>query len=152
MVAAIAGAHGIRGEVRLKLFTDDITRYRTLHAGGRVLTLVRAQPGANGTIARFAEVVDRTAAEGLRGTALTVPRSALPPLDEGEYYHIDVIGLPVIDRDGALLGAVETVEDFGAGDVIELRKPDGKTAMLPLRAPIAVIEDGRIVADPDFLA
>lgn len=93
-LAAIIGAHGIKGEVRLKLFTDDLAPYTTLHAGDRAFTLKSVRPGSNGAVARFAEIADRDQAEALRGVALTVPRSALPPLGEGEYYHVDLIGLP----------------------------------------------------------
>ena len=79
VLAAIAGAHGIAGEVRLKLFTDELGVYPVLHAGARTLTLRSVRPGPNGAVARFAEVTDRTAAEALRGTPLSVPRSALLP-------------------------------------------------------------------------
>ena len=92
----------------------------------------------------FAEVADRTAAEGLRGTVLTVPRDALPPLGEGEYYHADLIGLAVVDTDGAAVGTVIAVENFGAGDIIEIEKSDRRTFMVPL-TPAAVPEIGEVV-------
>jgi 16S rRNA processing protein RimM len=154
-LAAVAGAHGLGGEVRLKLFAEGIEslkRHKTFHAGGRVLTLKSVKPGSIGAIARFAEVADRAAAEALRGTLLTVPRSALPPLDEGEYYHADVIGLPCVAADGTALGTVIAVENFGAGDLIEIEKPDGKRAMVPFKPGIADLEAGRVVVDPLFLA
>lgn len=138
-LAAIVGAHGVAGEVRLKLFTPDISPYRSLDAAGRTLTLRSVRPGANGAVARFAEIADRSAAEGLRGTALTVPRSALPPLGEGEYYHADLIGLPAVGADGEAIGTVVAVENFGAGDVIEIERPGGKRFMVPMR-PEAVPE------------
>ena len=95
--------------------------------------------GKGGAIARFAEVADRNAAEALRGTALTVPRSALPPLGEGEYYHADLIGLPAVSTDGEALGTCVAVENFGAGDVLEIERPPvdgkpGKRFMVPMRA------------------
>ena len=90
----ITGAHGIAGEVKLKLFADDVSSYRSFNDGALTLKSVR------GVIARFAEVADRTAAEVLRGTELTVPRSALPPLGEGEYYHADLLGLPAVSDAG----------------------------------------------------
>jgi 16S rRNA processing protein RimM len=154
-LAAVAGAHGIGGEVRLKLFAqgvDSLKRHKVLQAGERALTLLSVKPGGAGAIARFAEIADRGAAEALRGTLLTVPRSALPPLGEGEYYHADVIGLPCVGADGAALGIVVGIENFGAGDIVEIEKPDGKRAMVPLRAGIADLEEGRVVADPAFLA
>src|SRR3546814_3726612 len=95
-LAVIIGAHGVTGEVRLKLFSDDPARlkqYKVFAAAGRTLTLKNIRAGNNGAIARFAEITDRNTAEALRGTELCVPRSALPLLAEGEYYHADLIGL-----------------------------------------------------------
>ena len=103
-LAAIIGAHGIAGEVRLKVFADDIASYKVFNSGA--LTLKSVRTGSNGAIARFAEVADRNAAEALRGTQLTVPRSALPPLAEGEYYHVDLLGLPAVSDAGDALGKV----------------------------------------------
>ena len=153
-LAAIAGAHGIGGEVRLKLFAasaDSLKRHKSVRVGDRLLTLSSLK-GDRTPIARFAEVSDRTAAEALRGQLVTVPRSALPPLEEGEYYHADLIGLPCETSGGEPLGRVVAVEDFGAGDILEIEKPDGRRTMVPFRAGIADLEDGRIVADPEFLA
>jgi 16S rRNA processing protein RimM len=153
-LAAIAGAHGISGEVRLKLFADSadsLKRHKQVRAGDRLLTLVSLK-GDRTPIARFAEVADRTAAEALRGRLLTVPRSALPPLAEDEYYHADLIGLACEVKAGELLGHVVAVEDFGAGDILEIEKPDGRRFMLPFREGIADLADGRIVVDPEFLA
>ena len=155
MLAAIIGAHGITGEVRLKLFTDDpanLRAYDGFVAGDRRLTLKTIRPGPNGAVARFAEIGDRTAAEGMRGTTLSVPRTLLPPLDDGEYYHADLIGLPCFGPDGVELGTVIAVENFGAGDVVELRTAAGRTAMFPFRADVATLEDGAIRVDPAFIA
>jgi 16S rRNA processing protein RimM len=77
-------------------------------------------------------VTDRNAAEAMRGTELTVPRSALPPLGEGEYYHADLMGLPVISVSGEAIGTVVAIDDFGAGDVIEIERLDGKRFMAPM--------------------
>ena len=131
-LAAVIGAHGIAGEVRLKVFADDLGSYKRFNGGA--LTLKSVRTGSNGAIARFAEVPDRNAAEALRGTALTVPRSALPPLGEGEYYHVDLIGLPAVDENGTPLGQVIAVDDYGAGDVIEIEMAEGKRFMVPMRA------------------
>jgi 16S rRNA processing protein RimM len=153
-LAAVAGAHGIGGEVRLKLFAesaDSLGRHGQVRVGGRLLTLA-ALKGDRTPIARFAEIADRTAAEALRGQLLTVPRSALPPLEEGEYYHADLIGLACESPAGELLGRVVAVEDFGAGDILEIEKPDGRRAMVPFRVGVADLVGGRIVADPEFLA
>ncbi|QYE36779.1 ribosome maturation factor RimM [Polymorphobacter sp. PAMC 29334] len=153
-LAAVAGAHGIGGEVRLKLFGDTpdaLKRYKSFDAAGRTLTLKSLRPDKGGAIARFAEIADRNAAEALRGTVLTVPRDTLPPLAEGEYYHADLIGLAVFDTEGAAIGTVIAVENFGAGDILEIEKPDRKTFMVPL-TPTAVPEIGhRVLIDPAFV-
>ena len=135
-LAAIIGAHGVAGDVRLKLFgegVESLRRYRAFNDSSLTVQKLR-DDGKGGAIARFAEVTDRTAAEKLRGTALTVPRSTLPPLAEGEYYHADLIGLPAVSTDGEPLGECIAVDNFGAGDVLEVRKPDGKKFMVPMKA------------------
>lgn len=146
VLAVITGAHGVGGEVKLKLFTDDLSAYKRFNDGALTMRSLR------GLIARFAEIPDRTAAERLRGTTLTVPRGMLPPLGEGEYYHADLIGLPVVSTDGADLGHVAAIENFGAGDILEIERPDKKRFMVPMR-PDAVPEWGeRVVIDAAFAA
>jgi 16S rRNA processing protein RimM len=151
-LAVIIGAHGVTGEVRLKLYAeglDSLTAHKSFNEGA--LTLKSLRPGNNGAIARFAEIADRNAAEAARGTELTVPREALPPLADGEYYHADLIGLPCVSTEGADLGKCVAVENFGAGDVIEIERPDGKRFMVPMKAE-AVPEWGeRIVIDAVFV-
>ncbi len=158
-LAAIAGAHGIGGEVRLKLFAESLAsleRHQVFEAGGRTLTLQRIRPDKPGmasgvAVAKFAEIGDRTAAEALRGVPLTVDRASLPPLDDGEFYVDDLIGLPAVDTAGVALGEVVAVENFGAGDIIEIARPDGKTFMVPFN-PEAVPEVGAaVVIDSDFV-
>ena len=149
-LAAIIGAHGVTGEVRLKLFgegLDALRRYGAFNDGALVIAKLR-DDGKGGAIARLADVADRTAAEKLRGVALTVPRSALPPLAEGEYYHADLIGLPAVSTTGEALGTCVAVDNFGAGDVLEIERPDGKRFMVPM-SDEAVPEwtDSRIVID-----
>ena len=153
-LAAIAGAHGLGGEVRLKLFAasiDSLKRHKTVLVGERALSLLSVRGGGQ-PVARFAEVQDRTAAEALRGLLLTVEREALPALDEGEYYHADLIGLACVDTGGTPLGTVVAVENFGAGDLLEIERPDGKRGLVPFKPGIADLADGRIVVDPAFLA
>jgi 16S rRNA processing protein RimM len=134
-LAAIAGAHGVRGEVRLKLFgegAETLRAFSVFDAGDRKLTLKSVRPANQGAVAAFVEIADRSAAEALRGTLLTVPRSALPPLGPGEYYHHDLIGLPCVSTEGAPVGHVAAVDNFGAGDILEIEKPDGKRFMVPM--------------------
>ena len=154
-LAAITGAHGIAGEVRIKLFgegVESLKRFRAFNDSALTLTKLR-DDGKGGAIARFAEVADRTAAEKLRGTALTVPRSALPALGEGEYYHADLLGLAAVSSEGEPLGEVIAVENFGAGDVLEIKRPTGKRFMVPMRVEAVPEWDGeRLVVAAAFAA
>ena len=152
-LAAIMGAHGVTGEVRLKLFGEGVAslkQHRSFNGGALMVDRLK-DDGKGGAIARFAEVADRTAAEKLRGTELTVPRSALPALGEGEYYYADLIGLPAVSTSGEDLGTCVAVENFGAGDVLEIERPDKKRFMVPMK-PEAVPEwMDRIVIRSDYV-
>ena len=153
-LAAIAGAHGVKGELRLKLFSesiDSLKRLSSVTIAGRSLTVASIRPGAS-PILRFKEISDRNAAEALRGELLTVARSTLPPLEDGEYYHADLLGLPCQNAAGEPLGRVVAVENFGAGDILEIEKTDGRRTMVPFRDGVADLIEGRIVVDPEFLA
>ncbi|WP_425230117.1 ribosome maturation factor RimM [Sphingomonas sp.] len=144
-LAIITGAHGVGGEVKLKLFTEDLSAWRTFNDGALTLTSHRR------TMARFAEASDRTAAEALRGTALTIARADLPPLPDGEYYHADLIGLRVQTPDGTCIGRIIAVENFGAGDLIEVERPDGKLFMAPFTPEAVPAWDAeRLILDPIF--
>lgn len=153
-LAAIAGAHGVRGEVRLKLFgegAEALRAFSVFDAGERKLTLKSVRPANQGAVATFAEITDRSGAEALRGTLLTVPRSALPPLGEGEYYHHDLLGLPCVSTDGRAVGEVVAIDNFGAGDILEIAKPDGKRFMVPMNDK-AVPEWGeQVVISADYV-
>lgn len=159
-LAAIAGAHGVRGEVRLKLFGDDadsLRRYSAFAAGDRRLTLKSIRPANQGAVAAFAEIASRDAAEALRGTLLTVPRSALPPLGEGEFYHHDLIGLAAVSTSGDALGHVVAVENFGAGDILEIERPalPGKKPqrfMVPMTAQAVPEWGDSVTINADFIA
>jgi 16S rRNA processing protein RimM len=149
-LAVIIGAHGVMGEVRLKLFADGVDSlkvHKSFNDGA--LTLKSLRPG-NNIIARFAEIPDRNAADAARGTELTVPRNALPPLAEGEYYHADLIGLPCVSTDGENLGVCIAIENFGAGDVIEVERPDGRRFMVPMKAEAVPAWGDRIMIDAAF--
>jgi 16S rRNA processing protein RimM len=153
-LAAIAGAHGVFGEVRLKVFAeslDSLKRHKRFDANGQTLTLKSVKPGKPDAIARFAEISSREAAEALRGTPLTVDREALPAPDEGEFYHSDLIGLPVVTTTGEAVGSVVAVENFGAGDILEIERPDTRRFMVPFKAE-AVPEVGEsVVIEPAFI-
>lgn len=154
-LAAVAGAHGIKGELRLKLFTasvDNLARHRTVYIGGTERELESVRSGSSGAIARLAGIVDRSSAEALRGSLVEVDRSALPPLEEGEYYHADLIGLACVDTDGAQVGTVVAVENYGAGDLLEVESAGGSRSLIPFRPGIADLDGERIVLDPEFLA
>jgi 16S rRNA processing protein RimM len=151
-LAAIVGAHGLTGEVRLKLFTGDVSSlkaHKSFNEG--TLTLKSIRPG-NAVIARFAEITDRNAADAARGTALTVPRDALPPLGQDEYYHTDLIDFTCLSTDGEDLGVCVAVENFGAGDVLEIERPGGDRFMVPMTADAVPEWGDRIVVDAAFAA
>ena len=154
-LAAVAGAHGIQGEVRLKLFTDSaesLSRHAKLLVGGVERRLLKVRGDNKGAVARFDGVDDRTAAEALRGSLVEIDRAALPPIGEGEYYHADLIGIPCVDSEGNALGTVVAVENFGAGDLLEVEGEGGRRSLIPFKPGIADLIDGRFVLDPDFLA
>ncbi|MEM1133087.1 MAG: ribosome maturation factor RimM [Pseudomonadota bacterium] len=149
-LAVIIGAHGVAGEVRLKLFSesvDSLKQHKAYNQGA--LTLKAIRPNKAGAIARFAEITNRNAAEAARSTELTVPRSALPPLDEGEYYYADLIDLPVVTEQGEAVGHVIAVDNFGAGDVVEIKKPNGKAFMVPIG--VCDIRDKSLSLPVDFV-
>jgi 16S rRNA processing protein RimM len=154
-LAAVAGAHGVKGEVRLKLFSDSVeslSRHEKLYVGGAERRLLSVREGGKVVVGRFEGIDDRGAAEALRGQLVEVDREALPPLDEGEYYYADLIGLPTVDREGNAVGTVAAVENYGAGDLLEIELAGGKRSLIPLKPGIADLEEGRIILDPDFLA
>jgi 16S rRNA processing protein RimM len=153
-LAAVAGAHGIKGELKLKLFgsADSLAAQTRIFVGGREAELKSFRAAGKGAIARLDGVDDRSAAEALRGSLLEVDRASLPPLAEGEYYQADLIGLKAVDRDGSDVGIVVAVENYGAGDLLEIELAGGKKSLIPFKPGIADLVDGRIVLDRDFLA
>ncbi len=155
VLAAITGAHGVTGEVRLKLFGEGIAalkQHKSFNDGALTLKKVR-DDNKGGAVARFAEATSRNEAEALRGTALSVPRDALPPLGEGEYYHIDLLGLAAMSDTGEALGEVVAVNNYGAGDVIEIKRENGKTFMVPMTTQAVPEWDAQqLVVNADFAA
>jgi 16S rRNA processing protein RimM len=154
-LAAVAGAHGIKGEVRLKLFTENVDRLgqqKIVFLAGVETRLLSVRMNGKAAVARIDGVNDRSAAEALRGKLIEVDRDALPPLEAGEYYHSDLIGLSAEDAQGRAIGTVTTIHNFGAGDLLEIADSDGKTSLIPFRDGIADLVDGRIICDTEFLA
>ncbi|MDP4992205.1 MAG: ribosome maturation factor RimM [Marivita lacus] len=156
-VGAIAGAFGVRGEVRLKSFTaipEDIASYAPLESedGTRSFSVKVTRQVKNGLAARLSGITTKEEADALRGTQLFVPRDRLPSLPDDEFYHTDLIGLEVTDTGGAPLGKVLSVINNGADDLLELSAPGQKqTVLLPFTkavVPTVDLAQGRIVADP----
>lgn len=162
LLGRIAGAHGIRGEVVIHAYTqapENIGAYGALIDAGAArqfkIKVVRVTP--KGVIARIAGVADRNAAEALKGVELYVDRARLPAASDGEFYHADLIGLTAVDPEGKTIGAIIAVQNFGAGDLLEIRLADKlKTELVPFtdtHAPEVDVAGGRIVvALPSFLA
>jgi 16S rRNA processing protein RimM len=157
LLGAIAGVHGVRGEVKVKSFTADplaIATYGTLYDdAGRKFELKLAQKAAKDTIviAKIDGIVDRNAAEALKGTRLYAPRDVLPALaDDTEFYATDLIGLRVEDRDGRNLGKVVDLADYGAGDIIAIAGGPEGDFELPFAdrfVPVVDLAGDRIVVD-----
>ncbi len=155
-VARVGAAHGLRGEVRLNSFTADplaVTRYGPLSddSGARSFEIESARQGKGFLAVRFKGVGDRAAAERLRNLNLYVPRDRLPPPAPGEFYHADLIGLRAVTTDGNEVGTVVAIQNFGAGDILEIKPPSGSTMMLPFTeaaVPKIDIAGGRIVVAP----
>lgn len=129
-IAQIGAPHGVRGEVRLKSFTAEpeaVANYGPLETedGARSLQIVALRPGKGVLIARFRGVEERDAAERLRNARLFVPRERLGAAEEEEFFHADLIGLHAVDRSGAELGRVIAVQNYGAGDLIEIAPANG---------------------------
>ena len=154
-VGAIAGAFGVRGEVRLKSFcttAEDIATYGTLTTedGARRFAVTLTRPVNGGLGARLSGVETKEQADALRGVTLWADRAALPALGDDEFYHADLIGLEVVDTGGASLGRVRAIHDHGAGDILEIHGQSG-TLLVPFtRAAVPTVDLNarRIVADP----
>jgi len=158
LLAAILGAHGLKGEVRVKTFTetpDNLGAYGPLRAkDGRAFTVEALRPGKDGeVIVTFVEIRDRDTAEALKGTELFVSRAALPEAENGVFYHADLVGLDAEDREGRRIGKVAAVNNYGAGDVLVITGDDGQEILLAFtreNVPEIDVKGGRlIVAVPD---
>lgn len=158
LLGAVASPHGVRGLVKIKPFTqrpEDLTAYGPLtdESGQRRLAVTLKGRSGDLLLAAVAGVDSREAAERLKGTRLYVPRSALPPPAAGEYYLSDLEGLAAIDAEGKAIGRVERVLDYGAGTVLEIRRPDGGELLLPFAdqyVPTVDLAAGTLtVVEPD---
>jgi 16S rRNA processing protein RimM len=154
LVGRVAGAFGVKGELRINAYTDDpaaLVRYRDLKRkdGAPALTLTRGRPQKGALVASAKEVATREDAEALRGLELYVPRDLLPPPDEDEFYLADLIGCSAVTPGGAPLGRIKSVQNFGAGDLLEIAPEAGPSWWLPFTraaVPEVRISDGVVVA------
>lgn len=156
-MAEIVGVHGIRGFVKLKLFSDNpqsLTGGAPLcdSSGSRHFKLLSVQKHGNIWLAQIEGVGDRTAAEKLRGTRLHVPRSDLPDIkDKKTFYHADLIGMTAKYPDGKILGTVIAVANFGAGDLLDVKPPRGASFYVPFTdaiVPDVDVEKKELTVDP----
>jgi 16S rRNA processing protein RimM len=156
LLGAVIGAHGIQGELKVKTFTEspeNLAAYGPVETeDGRQFTIEALRPTkGDEAVLRFAGIAGRNAAETFKGERLYVPREALPPPEEGEFYVEDLIGLEVEDTEGKTLGKVIGLHNFGAGEMIEIETPAGEKSYIPFNddcVPEVDIKAGRVVAAP----
>ena len=156
LMGEIGAAQGLKGEVRLRAYTQeaaDIAAYGALEdETGRAIEIESVRVTPKVLIARVKGVTTREAAEALNRTKLYLPRARLPESDEDEWYHADLIGLAVVDADGAPIGTVAAMHNFGAGDIVEIKPASGEANMLvsfnTATVPEVDIAQGRIVLVP----
>jgi 16S rRNA processing protein RimM len=156
-VAQIGAPHGVRGEMKLRSFTAEpaaVAGYGPLESedGATRFEIETMRPAKDHFVVRLAGIEDRDAAARLTNTRLYVPRERLPPTDDGEFYHADLIGLAAVTADGAEIGTVVAIHNFGAGDLLELKRTGGnETVMMPFTeatVPQVDIAGRRIVVEP----
>lgn len=158
LMGRIGAAHGIKGEVRIQSFTEeplDLPRYSPFRTNrpGLIVNIISARGTTNMLVARLEGVNDRNAAEKLNGVELYVERDALPPPeDEDDFYHADLIGLRAQLSDGTVLGQVTAIPNYGAGDILEVRAPNGGDTYLfaftRQVVPHVFLKEGYLVIDP----
>jgi len=160
LVGVVGAPHGVRGEVRVKPFTAEplaLQSYGPLESedGRRTFSVLSARLQGGMAVVKFDGVTDRDHAAALTGTALFVPRARLPEPGEGEYYQADLIGLDAEDAAGNRIGTVAAIDNFGAGDLLEIARPDAPSFHIPFTddfVPVVDIPGGRVVlAPPDGL-
>ncbi len=155
-VGVITGAQGLQGAVRLKSFTarpEDAVAYGSLYneSGDREFQVKLNRVTNKGLVVSLKGVTSRTEAEALKGTELYIERDALPLTEEDEFYYTDLIGLRVETVDGTEIGSVKAMDNFGAGEILEVALSEGGSIMLPFTkaiVPEVDIAAGRLVVDP----
>jgi 16S rRNA processing protein RimM len=159
-VAAVMGSHGVRGNVKIKPFTEtpeSLGRFDKVYLeDGQQVSLKILSVGSKGVVlARLGKVESRDASDALRGQHLYVDRAALPDLADDEIYHADLLGLDAVLADGSALGRIAAIHNFGAGNVVEILPPQGASIMLPFGgAALVAIEPDKgqvVLAPPDGL-
>ena len=158
LLAAIIGAQGLKGAVKVKLFTEtpeSLSRYGVLKdRHGKTFKVTALRPAKDGeAVISFSGIETRDQAEALKGTELFIARDQLPATAEEEFYHADLIGLEAQDSEGRTLGKVTAIHNYGASDVIEIARPDGDSVLLAFTretVPVIDIAGGRVmVAVPE---
>ncbi len=156
-VAKIATAHGIKGLVKLHVFTENLELLNaplfTSKHGDETLSLTLKNATAKHWLAEVKNISDRTEAEKLRGTELFIEHSKLPPPKEGEFYVTDLIGMKVLDKKGNNIGTVIAFENFGAGDLLEIQPANGDSFYLPFNDETVpeILDDKIIIEIPEGL-
>lgn len=159
-VGVIASAHGIRGQVKLRSFTEnprDVLSYEPLTDATGTRTFILTAHGIKGDslIVAIDGVTDRNVAEQMKNTAIFAPASLLPEKEENVWYYSELIGMQARTPDGVLYGTVEAVHNFGAGDILEFKLPDGSNEMLPFRSgfigEVNSEESYLLVFPPDYI-
>jgi 16S rRNA processing protein RimM len=156
LLGVVTGAHGLKGEVKVKTFTGsptDLGAYGPVKAGdGRQFLILSARSTkADEVIVTLKGITERNGAESLKGQRLYVPRAALPEPEDEEFYHVDLLGLAVEDGGGHRLGTVRGIHNFGAGDMVEIEGAGGEISFIPFTrdaVPVVDLAGKRIVAVP----
>lgn len=156
LLGIVGAPHGVHGEVRIKAFTGDplsLADYGPLvDRQGRRFEIAAIRPAKEVVVARLKGVTSREAAQALTGVELLVDRAKLPPPeDEDEFLQADLVGCTVVALDGAVLGTVSAVANYGAGDLLDIATPDGRSVLMPFTkacTPRIDIAGKRIEADP----
>lgn len=146
LLGEIVSVHGIRGEVVIRSYAETPISFESYGAlsdqsGARTYSIKVVRSGPKGVVARVEGVTDRNAAEALQGTKLFVERSQLPPASADEFYHADLMGLTAFDAAGTLIGKITGVHNYGAGDFLEVERPDAESEYVPFSNDFVIAID-----------